>query len=249
MSQPVPASPPDGHALRGRLATARLMLLFTPEICGDKDPEYLLRALLPEVDAVQVRCKPLAAGPSTPDRPGPPAQARASHDWTRRCLEWAAELQSPPLVLVDDRVDVALALAGEGCAGVHLGTHDFPPTEARELLGPELLIGASTHGAAEAARTAELPVDYLGFGPIFATATKGYRVGLGPEQAWVAQAGTTLPLFPIGGIDGSNAHTLTPVGRAAVGGALLTADDPVAAARDLRASLCEADGDLDGRVS
>ena len=243
MSQPVPASPTDGHALRARLANARLMLLFTPQACGGADPEGVLRALLPEVDAVQVRCKPLAAGPSTPDRPGPPAQARASHDWTRRCLEWAAELQSPPLVLVDDRVDVALALAAEGCAGVHLGTHDFPPTEARELLGPELLIGASTHGAAEVARTAELPVDYLGFGPVFATATKGYQVGLGPEQAWVAQAGSTLPLFPIGGIDGHNAHTLATVGRAAVGSALLAADDPVAAARDLRAALCEAGGD------
>jgi thiamine-phosphate pyrophosphorylase len=222
---------------RARLDAARVMLLFTPELCSGRDPAEILAVLLPEVDAVQVRVKPVGGSPRPAGTPGPPAEARGSLDWTRRALRLRDELAPRALVLVDDRVDVALALAAEGCDGVHVGRGDLAARDARALLGPELLLGLSTHDVGQVLAAAEEPVDYLGFGPVFATATKGYAAGHGPELAWVASAGSALPLFPIGGIDLVSAPDLAEVGRAAVSAALLSAEDPVAAARALRAAL------------
>jgi thiamine-phosphate pyrophosphorylase len=128
---------------------------------------------------------------------------------------------------------VALALAAEGCAGVHLGRDDLPPSAARALLGPEPLIGFSTHALAEVVAAADEPVDYLGFGPVHATDTKGYARGLGAEACWVASRGAVQPLFAIGGIAPTNAAELAQVGRAAVCSAVLAADDPGRAAREL----------------
>jgi thiamine-phosphate pyrophosphorylase len=184
---------------------------------------------------VQVRVKPDASRSS----------AALSYAWTARALELCAPLgDAAPPILVNDRVDVARALLERGCAGVHLGQDDAPPRAARELLGADPLIGLSTHDAAQVARALDEPVDYLGFGPVHATATKGYARGLGSEAAWIAAQATHLPLFPIGGIDAGNAGELEDVGRAAVGAALLAAPDPVRAARELRALL---EGEAQGR--
>jgi thiamine-phosphate pyrophosphorylase len=141
------------------------------------------------------------------------------------------------LVLVNDRVEVALALAHRGLAGVHLGQDDLPPSEARALLGPAALIGWSTHSPAQVALAEDMPVDYLGYGPIFASATKGVRAGQGAQAAWIAQAGARVPVFPIGGIDGINAAELAPVGRAAVSRAILADADPARAAREIALQL------------
>lgn len=217
-----------------RLAAARLMLLFTPELCGPgRDPLAVLDEILEHVDAVQVRVKDGPAGRST---------ARGVHDWALRVLARAAQVDRPPLVLVDDRVEVAAVLRSRGVAGVHLGADDTPVEMARAALGPEALIGLSTHAPSEVARAQLLPVDYLGFGPIHATATKGYARGLGPEAAWVAQGGSALPLFPIGGIEAGNALELAPVGRAAVSSAILGAARPAEVARAIRAALSADDG-------
>lgn len=206
------------------------MLVFTPAASGDRDAMAALEALLPEVDVVQVRPKPLGNAPSV-------TSAREAAELVRAVLARTRELERPPIVLVNDRVDVALALFEEGLAGVHLGAEDLPPIEARELLGNEPLLGFSTHSLDEIVAAGDLPVDYLGFGPIHATATKGYGRGLGPEVAWVAAATAAVPVFPIGGIDATNVDDLATVGRAAVGAALLSAADPVALARDLRQRL------------
>lgn len=211
------------------LAGARLMLVFTPAACGERDPADALERALPAVDVVQVRVKPAGAGPSP---------ARETLEWTRRALALCECLgRAAPLVIVNDRVDVAEALADEGCAGVHLGQGDTPPTGARELLGANALIGLSTHDARQVVRSQELPVDYLGFGPIHPTRTKGYGRGLGSEAAWIASEACALPLFPIGGIDAQNAGELAPVGRAAVSSAILAAADPERAAEAIRRSL------------
>ena len=209
------------------------MLIFTPELCPpESDPLAVLEHILPALDVIQVRIKDPELG-TTP--------ARATCDWARRVLELCARARSETLVLVNDRVDVAAALAAEGVDGVHLGADDAPLELARALLGPEALIGLSTHGAADVAHAVELPVDYLGFGPIHATATKGYARGLGSEAAWVAARACPCPLFPIGGIDATNASELAEVGRAAVGSALLSAVDPARAAREL-AELLRGEG-------
>ena len=227
-----------GSEARARLAEARLMLVFTPGLA--RDPLAALEAALPWVDLVQVRAKEGPGGTGGPDGTGATgaiAPARECHAWCLRVLELVAARGSAALVLVDDRVDVALALAGRGVAGVHVGADDCPLDAARRLLGPEALLGLSTHDARQVAAAQSAPADYLGFGPVFPTATKGYARGLGPEAAWVAAAASLVPVFPIGGIDVPRAAELAPVGRAAVGAAILAAPDPGAAARAIRLAL------------
>ena len=222
----------DSAALRQRLDAARLLLIFTPELCGERDAFDQLLALLPRVDVVQVRPKPL--GPSRA-----PAPARECLNWSRRILEATATMDDPPLVLVDDRVDVAQLLLDEGLAGVHLGADDMDPKKAREVLGSAALIGLSTHSLKDVLRAEDQPVDYLGFGPMYDTTTKALSGGLGPEHAWVAAATSTRPVFPIGGIDVLRASELSQVGRAAVGSALLSSDDPSSVAEELHWALTQ----------
>jgi thiamine-phosphate pyrophosphorylase len=217
---------------RSRLAAARLMLLFTPELVRRSDPLAVLASVLPHVDVVQVRPKPLA------DASAVPGEARATLELARAVLALLPSLgDEAPLVTVNDRVDVAALLLAEGLAGVHLGQEDTPPREARRLLGETALIGLSTHTAEEVAQAQVEPIDYLGFGPVFATPTKGYSRGLGPERAWLASQASSLPLFALGGIHASNLQELAEVGRVAVGSAILSAPDPARAARDLRGML------------
>ncbi|MBK7643190.1 MAG: thiamine phosphate synthase [Planctomycetes bacterium] len=223
---------PTGRAARERLQGARVLLLFSPDLCLGREPLEVLVAALPFVDLVQVRTKP--AGALAPS----PAPARESFEWCRRILDLARTARLAPFVLtVDDRVDVALALAHEGVAGVHLGQDDMPCADARALLGPEALIGLSTHDLEQVVLAEAEPVDYLGFGPVHATATKGYARGLGSEAAWIASSSSALPVFPIGGIGLSNAQELARVGRAAITSAILSAEDPARAARELRELL------------
>jgi thiamine-phosphate diphosphorylase len=213
------------------------MLLFTPALCGARDPLAVLAAAFPHVDVVQIRPKPLANGAADLA----PCSAAETLMWTRRALALRDELAPRARVVVDDRVDVALCLQAEGCDGVHLGQDDCPPEIARELLGPHAWIGWSTHDLEQVLASEELPLDYLGFGPVHATATKGYARGLGSEHAWIAAESSTRPLFAIGGIDRTNAHELARVGRAAVGSAILAADDPARAAREIRLALTTPD--------
>jgi thiamine-phosphate pyrophosphorylase len=202
------------------------MLLFSPELCR-ADPLETLASAWPHIDAVQVRVK----------RPGEPdagASARDTFAWTERVLALRADrAELDVLVLVNDRVDVARVLADRGVDGVHLGQEDCPPRIAREVLGTDLLIGLSTHSNAEVQAAQDQAVDYLGFGPVHATATKGFAQGLGAQAAWIASAGSSLPVFAIGGIDATNAAELAGVGRAAVSSAILGSEDPASSARAL----------------
>lgn len=110
----------------------------------------------------------------------------------------AAESRSAgALFLVNDRVDVA-RLSG---AGVHLGEDDLPAADARRLLGPEAPVGVSTHDPAAAARAfADLAADYVAFGPVFDSPTKGVRPARGLEALARVAERKTRPLVAIGGI-------------------------------------------------
>jgi thiamine-phosphate pyrophosphorylase len=208
----------------------RLMLLFTPELCAPRDPMEILGATLDSVDLVQVRPKPLGSGA--------PCSARETFDWCVRVLDLVRSRNDVEVaVIVDDRVDVAAALLDRGCAGVHLGRDDCPVETARNVLGDRAWIGLSTHDARQVAEAWESPVDYLGFGPIHATSTKGYARGLGSEAAWIASEAADVPLFPIGGIEATNIGELSRIGRAVVGSAILGASDPGRASRELRELL------------
>jgi thiamine-phosphate pyrophosphorylase len=102
-------------------------------------------------------------------------------------------------LIINDRVDVALALSADG---IHLGQADLPPAVARQLLGPDSIIGFSTHNREQVRAAATLPVDYVAFGPVFATATKADPEpvagleGLASARAILGE----MPLVAIGGI-------------------------------------------------
>lgn len=103
-------------------------------------------------------------------------------------------------VIINDRVDIALAA---NAAGVHLGQDDMPPAKARALLGDDAIIGYSTHTLEQARHAATLPVNYIAFGPVFATKTKidpDAVVGLEGVRH-VRKAIGDIPLVAIGGID------------------------------------------------
>lgn len=126
-------------------------------------------------------------------------------------------------IVINDRVDLALML---GADGVHLGQDDLPPAQARELLGPEALIGYSTHSVEQARAALELPVDYIAVGPVYATRSKeDPDAVVGPEGVRAVRAAVgRFPLVAIGGITPRNVRTVLDAGAdsAAVIGALLS---------------------------
>lgn len=123
------------------------------------------------------------------------ASARDALEQVERILALA-----PPdaLVLVNDRVDIALI---SGAAGVHLGQTDVPPKAARDILGPNRIIGISTHNLQQAIDADGQPVDYVALGPIFATTTKSNPDPVvGVELLRAASQILQRPLVAIGGI-------------------------------------------------
>ncbi|MFO0581837.1 MAG: thiamine phosphate synthase [Anaeromyxobacter sp.] len=141
------------------------------------------------------------------------------------------------LLLVNDRLDVALAA---GAAGVHLPSAGVPPAEARRLLGPGALVGVSCHGAADVARARDGGADYATFGPVFDTPSKrayGPPVGL---AALADAARLGLPLVGLGGVDPGSAPRVMAAGArgvAVVRGWLEGADPRVDLAALLAAGL------------
>ena len=135
-------------------------------------------------------------------------------------------------LLVNDRIDVALAA---GADGVHLPAAGIPPAEARRLLGAERLVGVSCHGAEEVARALREGADFATFGPVFETPSKrAWGPPLGLERLRQAAA-MGLPLVGLGGIDAARAAEVRAAGAAGVGviRAWLETDDPAAAVRRL----------------
>jgi thiamine-phosphate pyrophosphorylase len=118
-------------------------------------------------------------------------------------------------LIINDRVDVALAL---GADGVHLGQDDMEPRAARELLGENAIIGLSTHNISQALEAQKAPIDYLAIGPIFSTATKQNTspvVGLA-GLAKVRRIIRGIPLVAIGGITEANAAEVIHAGADSV---------------------------------
>jgi thiamine-phosphate pyrophosphorylase len=107
-------------------------------------------------------------------------------------------------IIINDRVDIALALSADG---VHLGQEDMPAAAARRLLGPNAIIGLSTHNLQQALDALRQPVDYIALGPIFPTSSKEKPdpvVGLEGLKEVRARIGNK-PLVAIGGISAANA--------------------------------------------
>ncbi|WP_372422929.1 thiamine phosphate synthase [Salinarimonas chemoclinalis] len=177
-------------------------------------------------------------------------QLREKHADTRTLVDLARALRTTlsgtgvPL-LVNDRVDVALAA---GADGVHLGQSDMDPRDTRRLLGPDAIIGWTLKTPDHARALAQVPVDYGCIGGVFATTSKDNPdppIGLSGLAA-VAAAGRAaapgLPLGAIAGIDETNARSVIGAGAdgIAVISAIFGADDPTAAAGRLRRLVDEA---------
>src|SRR5262245_49322654 len=138
------------------------------------------------------------------------------------------------LLLVNDRVDVAIAA---GADGVHLGARSMPVDVVRRLLPAGALVGVSTHAAGEVATSS---ADLVHFGPVYFTPSKAaYGPPQGEERLREAVAVARLPLLAVGGITAERIGALRAAGAAgaAVIRAILAADDPAAATRALLAAL------------
>lgn len=166
-------------------------------------------------------------------------QVREKQGDVRTFIERAAAVKAVlsgsgvPLI-INDRVDVALAVDADG---VHLGQSDMPATLARQLLGPDKLIGLSVENEQQFEQAQSLPVDYLGLSAIFATPTKTNTVKhWGLDGLNWAMARSRLPMVAIGGLNTSNiaAVAQTGVQGIALVSAISHARDPQQAARDLR---------------
>lgn len=145
-------------------------------------------------------------------------------------------------VLVNDRVDVALAA---GAAGVHVGHGDLTPAEARAIVGPDLIVGVTIHSLEEAAAVDGAPIDYASVGGVFETTSKvnpNPPIGLDGFAAIAARLRRTrpdLPVVAIAGITPERARALAAAGAdgVAVMSAITRADDPGAAAAAFRRAL------------
>ena len=208
--------------MTSRIAQAlRLCLVTDAAACAPRDLADVVRAAVRGgVTSVQLREKQL---------------------WTRAFVARARLLQevlseAPEKVplIINDRVDVALACAADG---VHVGQSDMHATDVRRLL-PDAIIGLSVESAADARAVAAeaLPVDYLGVSPVFATPTKTDTAPpLGLAGLAAIRALTSLPLVAIGGIAAANAADVLAAGAdgLAVVSAICAAADPEAAAERL----------------
>lgn len=142
------------------------------------------------------------------------------------------------LFVVNDRPDLALAA---GADGVHVGQDDGPVEDARIVVGPDRIVGRSTHEPAHLAACAG--ADYVAVGPVHATPTKPGRAAAGLDYVRHAaeHAPAGVPWFAIGGIDRSNVREIAAAGarRIVVVRAIAEAADPETAARELRAAITE----------
>lgn len=137
--------------------------------------------------------------------------------------------------IVDDRVDIALAA---GADGAHVGPDDIGVADARRLLGPGKLLGASARDATGAAAAVAAGADYIGCGPCYATSSKdGLPPPIGPEGLSAVAHAVAVPVLAIGGITAARAPEVMAAGAygVAVIGAISGAGDPASAARELLA--------------
>ena len=157
-------------------------------------------------------------------------QLRAKKESSETILEMALEL-SPicrdagiPFIL-NDHPELVRA---SGAAGAHVGQDDISVAEARELAGPQALVGKSTHSLEQALASASEQPDYIGFGPLFATPTKPDYEPIGTEEIPKVHDLLSLPIFCIGGIKLSNLPFVLSVGaqRVVIVSDLLQAADP-----------------------
>ncbi|WP_049929087.1 thiamine phosphate synthase [Halopiger goleimassiliensis] len=169
--------------------------------------------------------------------------ARHRYELGRELRELTAEAGVD--LIVNDRVDIAEAIDADG---VHLGQSDLPVAVARDLLGPEAVVGCSASTVEEAVAAESAGADYLGVGAVYGTTSKDVEAdknGLGTDRfAEIADA-VSIPVVGIGGITADNAGPVVEAGAAGVAviSAITAAEDPRAATEALATAVETAKGD------
>lgn len=213
-----PLHPPAPDAPRRVPFPAGLYLIVDPAVAGSLSLTDLVKAALTTgVRLFQLRMKTPHAG-----------------EFYDLAAQFCALVRAGGgTFLVNDRVDVAQAV---GADGVHLGQEDLPLADARAILGPDKLIGISTHTLKQALEADAGGADYIGFGPIFPTPTKEHSdPAVGVAGLREVRAKVRLPIVAIGGITTKNVREVVAAGAdcCAVVSAVLAAPDPPAALLDL----------------
>ena len=206
------------HGARmARFAECGLYVVITEAFCGGRSALDVLRACMDAgVRLVQLREKDL--------------DARALFQRAEAFRRITADAGA--LLIIDDRVDIALA---SGADGVHLGQSDLPIAAARAI-APDLILGASSHDLEEALAAQAAGASYVNIGPIFATQTKHVATGvIGPEAITQIAPHLQIPFTCMGGLKLHNVHEVLARGarHVAVVTAVTAAPDPPQAAREL----------------
>ncbi|MEM7168469.1 MAG: thiamine phosphate synthase, partial [Planctomycetota bacterium] len=210
-------------APRQQLADARLYALVTTALAAGPIVDVTAAAIAGGAQIIQLREKELPA--------------REFLALARDLRAVTAELGA--LLIINDRLDIAGLSEADG---VHQGQDDLRPADVRRILGPDTIVGVSTHSANQAAAAERDGADYIGVGPIFPTATKEHRAAVGLEYIQQAATATSLPGFAIGSVKLDNVHDVIAAGaqRIAVCTGIIAAADVEAAARGFRSALDEA---------
>lgn len=210
-----------------RLCAARLYLVCDVLPGGHPLADLLSMAIAGGVEVVQLRVKDC-------DWRGDRYQRRFLLEAAGHAAELCEERGA--LFVVNDFPEIALEV---GADGVHVGQDDMAVELVREMVGPEMLVGLSTHAPAEIEAVDPALVDYIGVGPVHATPTKPGRPAVGVELVRYAAAHASVPFFAIGGLDAGNVGEVLDAGasRVCVLRAVARAENPERAARELRELL------------
>lgn len=204
----------------GRFEGRSLYLLLTVELCRLDWETVLRESIAGGVGIVQVREKSMC------DRD------LLSH--LRRVREVTRETGT--LLIMNDRPDLAVL---SQCDGVHVGQDELSVRDVRKIVGTDRLVGVSTHSIEQARQAVLDGASYLGVGPVFPSKTKDFEEFAGLDFVRQVCDETSLPAFPIGGIELGNLERVVDTGasRIAVSGAICRAEEPRAAAAGLAAIL------------
>ncbi len=209
-----------GAEARARLAHVRLYVLVSGASCTHSLERTIREAAAGGAQAFQLREKGL-------DDRALLERARQVRRWTR---------DAGVLFVMNDRPDIARLAEADG---VHVGQDELPVKEVRRIVGPEALIGVSTHDLNQLRRAVLDGASYVGVGPTFPSGTKEFAEFAGLEFVRAAMAETSLPAFGIGGIKLANLRDVVAAGarRVAVSGSICQAEDPRAVAVAMRQIL------------
>lgn len=173
-------------------------------------------------------------------------QLRQKEGTSREIFELAQQVKAITdkyrvTLLIDDRLDIAQAV---DAAGVHLGQSDLPVDVARSILGPRKIIGATAKTLKQAKAAEEMGADYLGVGAIFPTTTHVKTVHTSVETLGKIKQAVGIPVYAIGGLKADNVDAIdgAHVDGVAVVSAIMKAEDPAKASRELRNAVEEAIG-------